>query len=203
MPEDWDFNSKPVLKEKIKTDFIEISDSCGNIWHGINSRLLIKEYNEFKGLEINEYFLMLPKVPVLCHVIEVSQDMKIFMKDRAFITKTFFNLNNDLTKSYVVAENEEHDFIKYRGGMGECLVLFNPSAIFEGENLNNKLQFYSNSPWDNKYCNINNDGVVLKHSYRLSLENGSKAFLNPRFYIMIDEHISDKLLRCLDNIMFF
>ena len=87
--------------------------------------------------------------------------------------------------------------------MGECLVLFNPSAIFEGENLNNKLQFYSNSPWDNKYCNINNDGVVLKHSYRLSLENGSKVFLNPRFYIMIDEHISDKLLRWLGNIMFF
>jgi hypothetical protein len=203
LPEEWDDNSKPVLKEKIKTDFIKITDSCGNVWQGIKSSLLVKVHNDFNGLEINEYFLMLPMVPVLCHTIEITQNMNIFMKGQMFVTKTFFHLDNNLTKSYAVVEDNEHDFTKYKGGIGACTVSFNSSVLFEGGTLGDKLQFHSNfDGYDNKYCRVNNDNIELKYGHRVSLGTGEKTFLKPRFYIMTEEHLSDKLLKCLNNIRF-
>ncbi len=202
LPEEWTNNSKPVLKERVKTEFVKIMDSCGNEWQGIRSNLLIKNHNDLEGIEINEYFLMLPMVSVLCHTIEIAHNMNSFMKDKMFVTKNFFNLDNDLTKSYLVIEDEEHDFTRYKGGAEE-LVFFNSSVLFGGETLEDKLQFYSNlDEYDSKYCCTSDENIEFKYKHRVSLGNGEKTFLRPRFYIMTKEHISDKLLRCLNNIMF-
>ncbi|WDV46602.1 GNAT family N-acetyltransferase [Clostridiaceae bacterium M8S5] len=78
-----------LLEQQEKSaEFIDIVDHFGNCWSGIKTVLNINNHNKYKGLVVEEYFLLMDGVPIICnfsvlthngdeymHGVELSQNM--------------------------------------------------------------------------------------------------------------------------------
>lgn len=197
VPEDYVFSSRTMQKEKIQAEFVKIKDSFKNEWKGIKTSTLIEHNENFKGLGINEYFLMLPGVPVLYHTVELQQNTGRFIKNLNFITKNFFKLDSDITKNYVSTKNNDGEITRYRVGVEGCQIGVGSSMIYGSESMEDKLQIYTNYEEYKPVCFINFQDTALMMMRKLTIPNGERLFTQPIFYIFTKNHISDKLLRSL------
>ena len=59
-------NIAGALRERISAGFAEITDSFGNVWHGIKTTLAVTENEEARGMAYHSYFLTMPGLPLLC-----------------------------------------------------------------------------------------------------------------------------------------
>lgn len=191
-----------VLEEKINLEFVNKKDNFNNLWEGIKVKINIEKNEKFKGLEINQYYLMLPKVPILCHTIEVISSMGKFMNLERFENFSFFNLDEKNSNNWVKLKDSNHSFIKYKAG-GEGMNIVEDESILYGTNsLKDKIQFYTKGSDSVSTIFINMTDTAFVNERDITLESGRSKFTSPDFYIFTKEYIEDQLLKDLKNINF-
>lgn len=200
LPEDLSFRS--VLEENIKADFVTIEDNLENKWQGIKVKLHIENHEKFKGLIINQYYLMLPGVPVLCHTAEIVQNTGKFMSLEPFESFTFFNFDGNLKNNWLKLKNINGGFDKYKVGV-EAMDIPTTSSILYGSNgLKDKIQLYLNHDAAKCLGFINMHDTTALISRHITMEEGIAKFTSPDFYIFTEDYIEDELLKDLKNIRF-
>lgn len=200
LPRDLSFRS--VLEENIKADFITIEDNFKNKWEGIRVRVCVKNNEHYKGLEINQYYLMLPGVPVLCHTAEIVQNTGKLINFEPFKSYSFFNFDENPKNNWVKVKNSKGTFDKYKVGGESMDILGDASLLYGSNNLKNKIQFYSNHDEARSFAFVNLEDTGALNYRLITLEDGARRFTSPDFYIFTEDYIEDKLLKDLRNIKF-
>ena len=139
LPEDLSFRS--VLEENIKADFVTLEDNLGNKWQGIKVSIHIENHKKFKGLEINQYYLMLPGVPVLCHTAELFHNTGGFIKDEPFESLAFFSFDENIKNNWLKMKNIKGKFNKYKVGVEAMDIPTEHSILYGTDNLKYKFNF--------------------------------------------------------------
>lgn len=200
LPGELSFRS--VLQQNIKADFIKLEDNFKNQWEGIKVTLSVEKHDEFEGLEINEYYLLLPGVPVLCHTAEIIQNTGKFMDSKIFESFCFFNIDENIKNNWLKMKGPEGALNKYKVGISAMDIKASSSILFGSDTLKDKIQLYSNHPEAGCYGFINthdNASIVDRH---ITLPHGVRKFTSPQFYIFTEDYIEDKLIKDLRNIRF-
>ncbi|WP_461614480.1 hypothetical protein [Clostridium sp. Marseille-QA1073] len=200
MPEDLSFRS--VLKENIKADFVTIEDNLKNKWQGIKVKLHIKNHEKFKGVVINQYYLMLPGVSVLCHTAEIVQNTGNFMSLEPFESFTFFNFDENLKNNWLKLKNIKGGFDKYKVGVEDMDIPTTSSILYGSNDIKDKIQLYLNHDEAKCLGSINTNDTTALISRHITMEEGIAKFTSPDFYVFTEDYIEDELLKDLKNIRF-
>lgn len=199
-PEALDMRS--LLKEKVVAEFTSTVDSCGNNWRGIKARIKVVNDHSYKGLEITQYFLLLPGSPVLCHTVEVTQGEANYFNDELFEGKNFFCINGDLKQSYLEYKNTNGCMEKHK--LGTSLVTLNGKQTFalSKRGIEDKVQIFSDFSMIKPWFALNKlDGACFMfESIRLAPKE--RKFTTPVFYIFTDDFIDESILEDFKNIRF-
>lgn len=202
LPEMMVFNGRSLLKEHIEVEFAEKIDGLGNTWKGIKTRMCIMHNEDYKGLEINQYFLMLPGIPVILHFTELINNMGKYMDNCEFMDSAFFKMNEEIKSNWTSVKNRQGGITKYRAGVEAYDILTNSSFLYGSDSLEYKIQVYTDFNKCNQWGFLNTKDFARMNSRHDSLASGERRFLPNVFYIFTKEHISDKLLKNLKNISF-
>ena len=76
----------------------------------------IVKNEKFKGLKLDQYFLLLPGVPVMFHALEILQNTWNFFRDVDFETACFIKPDENLQNCHLIAKNKEGQEFKVNAG---------------------------------------------------------------------------------------
>ncbi len=197
-----ELSNRSVLDGNIQGNFVTMEDNFKNKWQGIKVELLIEKQEKFKGLQINQYYLMLPGLPILCYTSEIVQNTGKFLDYETFETFSFFNLDEEVKNNWIKVKNSKGSFNKYKVG-GEGLDILTKSSLLYGTNsLKDKIQLYSKFEEEKCFGFVNLNDTACSNLRNITLEHGAVKFTPPEFYIFTEEYIEDEMIRDLRNIKF-
>ena len=202
LPEELIENARILPKEHVGMEFALKIDTLGNRWNGIKTTLCFANEEDYRGLKIKQYFLMLPGVPILLNMAEVTNNMNKYMNSETITNVAFFKTSEDIKNSWVTVKNYGDGINKYRAGIRTYDIYPNSSPLFGCEDLEYKIQvsmdFKEYVQWDY----LSTKDLACFNRKKVSLAPGETKLLPKVFYIFTKEHISDKLLKNLQNIRF-
>lgn len=195
-------NEKALLKEKYRVRFVEKTDVLGNEWKGLNIEFKFRENEEFEGLEVKQYFLLLPEVPLMFSISEISQNTGKYISNESFELACFLKPDEIPENSSFIKNTDNNNEIEVFGGEKQYNVATKESAVFKGNNREEILQIKSFSK--NRKNSMYNDTKIISTwmDEKINCKNGGTQFLNPCFFIFTDKKIEDELLVDLENIRF-
>lgn len=191
-----------LLKEESTVAFAEKEDSKGNVWNGLKISTKYEKHETFKGLEVHQYFLMLPGIPVLCHTSEIVQTMGSYLHGKNFYTGCFLNPGPELTKNWASFQSETGEWAMVYGGKGEEEMAVDRSVVFGSDDHENLLQIVANKNATFVDSYINKEVIELGYAEKLHLAHGSKHFTAPVFYLFNNKVTPDTALEDLKKIRF-
>lgn len=187
------------LDEERNAEFIEISDNYHNVWSGIKLNIKIKENEKYKGLEINQYFLTMPQIPMVCYTAEIIQNSGKYLNNTDFVTTMFIKADENLKDSYFISKNNYGDEVKYKAGAVQMCIYDNELMMYGGNNRKDKLEIYSPEALSvDGYLDIKMNGCFIRN--KVNLAHNNRCFLPLTFMMFTDEYIEKDLLKVLKNI---
>lgn len=191
-----------LSKETTKADFTKLVDSKGNEWQGIKLSTTMEQNEEFKGLTMHQYFLLLPGAPILCHVSEVEQQTGKFFHDKAWQSIAFLKPDAVMENNWVNLQDKAGNWMKVMAGKDENDISVDRNMIIGCQTHKGHLQFISNVENTMREMYINKQVLLASAWERLHAPTGSTHFTTPNFYLFNDFIIDDKAQHDLQEISF-
>ena len=191
-----------LLKEKYSVKFVEKQDTLGNNWSGLCIELTFEKNEKFKGLKVKQYFLLLPKVPVMFSVAAVTQNTGKYISNQYVQTACFLKPCEIFTDSSFLQKAENCDDIEIFAGNKMQNRQTKKCAIFKSKKRKEILQVKSVSEHRNIYLQMDTNIISAWIGDMLKARNGENVFLNSQFYIFSDEILEDSVLADLMNVKF-
>lgn len=190
-------NNKEVKNQLIKGQIVTLKDNFNNEWEGIKSSLIIKEHETLKGLTLNEYYMMLPNVPVLAHLLEVEQNTGGFMKKATVNFGAFFKFHGEGEENYLMCKNSNGKLEIRRSNMGEEIIRCGALGVCSTDKVNWYLHSYMEGSEAVNVAQLEKDQLMLRSYRKTSIPSGERIFIGSKFYILSDKLISEDLLKQL------
>ncbi|MFJ5718012.1 GNAT family N-acetyltransferase [Neobacillus sp. NPDC093127] len=188
-------SSNSLVKEERSAGFVTITDNKGNRWTGIKLQVQILQHESFKGLIYNQYYLLQPGAPVMCHTTEILQDTNQYFKNEGWYSQAAFkNVENSWVEYY---PSQKAYF-----GKGEMEIDVKQSFIIGHEAAPEKLQVISDYQARKSELYLNKE--VAHHTVfsKLSLQHGETYWTAPIFYLFNGEKVPEDALQDIKNIRF-
>ncbi|MET3696039.1 predicted N-acetyltransferase YhbS [Bacillus oleivorans] len=185
-------SSYSLARETTKVEKTTLIDSGENKWTGLKITTKIENHPQWKGLELNQYFVSLAGAPVLAAFSSLMHPARVI--DELSITQTAnFLTANELPTIYYDQNGLE---CTYSGGVDEQIISQADNLYCDRLQLNNKihsLQFLD--PVQDSEWYLNREVTQREVSQKVSALPGRKVFTNPHFYISHSHPILKKSLR--------
>ncbi|WP_350344233.1 GNAT family N-acetyltransferase [Proteinivorax tanatarense] len=179
----------------------KLSDNMGNFWTGIKVSTKLKAHEELKGLVINQHYLTMGGLPIVCQLNSIEQKTGHYF-DKNLITQGFLKMNN-LSDCFMQYDNIQGQNLYQKGAAFDLHDNCFSSLIFGNKNFDYKLQIVSDISNDNKLnIHLNQDVMIFSLVSSSSLADGDKLTLPPVFYIFTNERLSEDSLVELKKVRF-
>lgn len=187
-----------LVKEKRSAAFAEAVDNRGNTWQGIRLRTELLQHETFKGLSFDQYFLLLPGAPVMCHTTEIINTANQYFNNEAWYSQTALKQRLSDGKYGWIELNSA----KANLGTGEIEHDVKHSFLVGHPSLQERLQVISDFQALKSDLYLNKD--VAHHTIysNLNLKHGDSFWTVPVFYLFHDQAIPEDALAQLKNIRF-
>lgn len=195
-----DMDARPLLKEKTSASFVEKEDTCGNKWKGILVHIIFTEHEKFKGLDLKQYYLLLPGVPLLFYQVEIFQNTGKFFNRQEFSTEIFTLPDEDMKNASFMFKNKEFQSCEISSGR-ENVELQPPTNIsIIGKKRNELLIVVHNKDKTRRGIMGNKTTTALWFKDRIVCPDGERCFVPPKFFVFSDYSLEDEWLEDLRNI---
>ncbi len=191
-----------IIKEKYSVKFVEKQDTSGNKWSGLCIEFTFKKNEKFKGLKVKQYFLLLPKVPVVFSIAEVMQNTGRYISNQYMQAACFLKPDEVFTDSSFLRKAENCDDVEIIVGDKMQNRQTKECAIFKSKNRKEILHIKSVSNRRDIYMLLDTSVISAWIGDMMKAKNGETVFINPHFYIFNEEVIDDSVLVDLENIRF-
>ncbi|AZR72663.1 hypothetical protein BBF96_04220 [Anoxybacter fermentans] len=198
-PMDLIFSS--ILEEKRMVNFVDIEDNYQNKWSGIKISYELEKNDKYCGLKLNQYYLLLPGLPVLCFTTEIIQNTGSLFNFVDFYTIAFLKPDSEITKSWFISRNLSGEMIKYKAGINQEIHSHSP-VLFGSENRKEKVLFFAGQNSTNLIAFANNEVIAGLGMNKIIAKNNDKVFTPPIFLIFTEEYLPEVYLKDLKNIWF-
>ncbi|GCD10277.1 GNAT family N-acetyltransferase [Clostridium tagluense] len=202
LPEDLIENARILLKENIEVEFALKVDTLGNRWKGIKTSMCFAHEEDYKGLRINQYFLMMPGVPILLIMTELINNMNKYMDSNIITNVAFFKTDEEIKNSWVSVKNYQGDINKYRAGIRTYDIYPKSSPLFGCDDLEYKIQVNMDFNEYAQWNYLSTKDLACFNRKNVSLAPGQRKLLPNVFYTFTKDHVSDKLLKNFQNVRF-
>ncbi len=179
-----------LLEEKNEMREAELTDTKGNIWRGICMRTDFKKHEDFKGLSFEQYYLLMPGVPVVAVVTKIINSTDVtypyyFLKANTYIN----NGEKDACYAHVTSDK------------GEALSLYvdntdkyiNTKEVIRFSHADTPTSMYVVS--DTERFRVGIDTEILFHgiTHWCPVPARGSAFIIPYFYAFAPEQDLQKI----------
>ncbi len=182
--------------------FSEIKDNRGNLWRGIRINVRENENEKLKGLEYNQYFLLLPGAPVMCHTLEVLQNTGRYFNYETFDTDCYFIPDSDILNSSFKVKDSDGQLREYKSGSVQHEIKSSSSVLYGSKVGKGCLQVVSGSEPAALEGFSNRELTAAFALNKLSGAHGARLFTPPLFFVFTEAFIDDGCLKDLKGIRF-
>lgn len=194
-------SKRSTQEEDRQGEFVQIKDNLSNPWVGIKLTTRIEKNEQYQGLTINQYYLTLPGIPLLCYTRELFQESNQYLDQMTFFTEFFCKTNANDQKNWMISADDLGRLIKYKSGQVELEIdTLQPLMYGTDDRQEKLLVFKGRQALTIGFGNQTDLAGFTIHE--LGLENGTSCFTPPIFYIFTDQYLSDKILEDLKRIRF-
>ncbi|WP_170006167.1 GNAT family N-acetyltransferase [Bacillus fonticola] len=188
-------NNSSLGKEISTVEKGSLTDTDGNEWEGLKLSTTFVENEAFKGLGMEQYFVMLPGISVLACVTKFKQYTGTYLHDKDRYLQAFLHPATDLSQSWV----KNRDQKSYVAGQTELNTMLGTHAIIGSFEDNQLLQMISETSI-NAY--MNKEVMAVGPSEVLNVANGEEYVSQPVFFVGHDSVFSQDEVRDFQNISF-
>ena len=176
--------NKKLLEQSTNAGIVKLEDNFGNLWTGIKITMEFTECEKCKGYSNDQYFMMLPGVPMLWVFTKVHNN-----------TGKFLDVKVAMDMYAKASENVgDHYFIQPSTGY-----VFNPGKEMQGvkpEKLiimseKNRDEFVNVYSADNAKigCHLNSEVCIIGSSNRFECANKESKLVGSKFIIFSDDKL--------------
>lgn len=197
-----DIRPHSLKKEKTQGEFTSMKDNKGNEWRGIKLTTFIEQNEDYKGLTYSQYFLLLPGVPVLCHVSEIDQNTGRFFHETGWQTSAFFKPDAPIQDNWVSFQDKSGNWMKVVAGYDENELRVDRNVLVGCNSSVDFLQQISKTEVTKQEVYINKEVVVTSVSENLTIPSNTTYFTTPNFYVFHNKFIEEAAQYDLQEIRF-
>ncbi|WCT53952.1 GNAT family N-acetyltransferase [Paenibacillus kyungheensis] len=196
-------SQRTLLEEKRSVEFTEIKDNLGNTWSGICITIDIENNVKLKGLSIQQYYVTLPGVPVLCHFIKLDQQTGTTLAPFGANHFSFYKVSEEITDAKAYVTNTAKENITYKAGRVQYETEVKDKVIRFGSHERKSQLIVVDHP-DNETCAVfvNTHLIASVVIQKIFANHQQQVWGKPQFYMISDMDIPDSTLTDLFNIQF-
>ncbi len=198
MPDNLSYAS--AYEEVKQAEFVTIKDNMSNMWSGIKTTLCIEKQKELKGIKVEEYFLLLPGVPVICQYAVMTQETNKYLQGEKVVRSTFIKEGNDMKDNYVLIDNRGQQEM-YRCMDAEFDFYVKKYMVHGSNNQDYKLIRLLTEGDIHELYNTNGVNFAVDF-HKLMMPHGTTKVMKPSFIIFTKEMLNDVTLEDLYHIQF-
>lgn len=188
-----------TIKENMGVDFVEVKDNYNNLWKGIKSSLVVEKDENYKGLTINQYSLMLSGVPVLCMAFEIINNTGKYFNEKSFTKCGYTKVGDKLTDGSFTVEHGNGEVMDYKCGDVENSIMASSLITFNSNLREEKMHVYVCG--DNEFEGFTYSEISGYFTdQKLSIKNNNRAVFPLEFTVFGEEKLDKNMLSNLENI---
>ncbi|MGX1829115.1 GNAT family N-acetyltransferase [Paenibacillus taichungensis] len=166
--------------EQRNASWTEHKDQSGNVWKGIKLTTRIEKHEANRGITINQHYLMLPGVPVLCTLIEMTNESGLLLTNYSLAEERFIQPSPVFTEGWIEQPGKDRFPL---GKVDVGLPLENLLRV-GSVSRKNMLHAVNRYPNQSAWAFANNQVTGLNVNHHLTLSNGETAWTEPTYLIL-------------------
>lgn len=194
----WQFDAGVALKEARTVEFAECLDSAGNKWEGIKTTISIEKFEDLKGLTIENYFLTLPGLPVLCQFANIKNNTGLFFKKE--ICLAFYPQAAENLKDVYLEAKDIRDGMFQRLRMGTAGGSLSVDKMLKISGTYNEKMYAACG--SELYCGGSNKTLSGRAYEKIQAAPGDSVTMRPLFLILTERDLGEDTLDDLCKITF-
>ena len=198
-------NEQGLLKEQISAEFVVEKDNFGNEWTGIKLEVDVVECEEVKGVRYENYFVILPGIPVLCHFSKIYNNTGAFKK-LGFHTEVFPSGSDNLSENKLTYFGGGHVERLINSGVLEHFEYHKSSLVEVSSKRPEKLYVYRDqftaASGKGNLASGSNEYIQLYKNYEAKIAHGDMHVSTPVFMVLTESELVEEALRDLEKISF-
>ncbi|QOR36795.1 GNAT family N-acetyltransferase [Clostridium sp. 'deep sea'] len=194
-----EFSFASLNKEEKQAQFVRIEDNLGNVWSGIKTSLIVTKHEKYKGITVNEYYLLLNGVPVVANFAVVSQTKGSFKQNLSLQLYSFIEQTTDRTQNWIKRCEGSEDVV-FQYGEREFEIVAKDITIHGSKTVDYTLTRLLN---DGKHVSFYTKNTYYAYDVvDISLASNSPVIIIPQFGIFSKESLSKEMLKDLKQVRF-
>ncbi|WLR43393.1 GNAT family N-acetyltransferase [Bacillus carboniphilus] len=189
-----DISFRSLQKESSRMSEAKVKDSWGNVWSGIKMTTSFEKNEHYKGLMVDQYFLLLSGVPVLAHMSRIHQHTGRFLQKN---WGSFLSLKpcKKLDDCYL-----EHDDKVIYAGNTEIETKISKRHVFSCNNVNDALTVIGRHEEHHAY--LNKEIMAQWMDQEIKMKDGDCIMTKPLFLVISDQNLLKTSFKNLDGLTF-
>lgn len=178
--------------------FVELTDSLGNEWSGLQIHTMIEQHEKLQGMELFQHYLLLPGAPLVCVVNQVWNGTGAAYPGFHCGTVGFVRPSDTLSGAWIRGVSDTI----IRCGETNTGVTSEGVIRFGGTDRSEVMHLVTRNPGTDAGAYTNNMVIQSYTSQRLKLLDQTSAWTSPVFYLFNGAELSHAQLRDLTEIGF-
>ncbi len=195
-----DIDLETMLDEENSCEFVEKTDSVGNVWQGLVLETVIRESEVHKGITWKQYYLTLEGTPVVAHFVEFKNTTNEYTKRKMFQNQVFFDYSEN--RSHFTYSDKNNRNVKIKKSKESRMHKCDYNFEYKQNANENLLKMYSNLETSMRGFFLGTEEFGTWGFDWISTESNKEKSNRPSFMIFAKDKIKDEWLRDFKNIRF-
>ncbi|MBT2289213.1 GNAT family N-acetyltransferase [Paenibacillus albidus] len=159
---------------------VEHRDDQGNVWKGIRMTTRIQKHETYRGITVDQHYLMLPGVPVLCVLHSVTNESGALLQHYSLADYLFLQPSPVFSEGWIEIPGEG----QYLHGKLEAELHSKGLVRIGAVSRQDMLHVVNSYPNQNSSAYVNNKVVSHDVEHQLTLRHGETVWTQPTFLIL-------------------
>ncbi|AOZ91190.1 GNAT family N-acetyltransferase [Paenibacillus crassostreae] len=178
--------------------WVERIDAHGNVWQGLRITTSIEKQEANRGITINQHYLMLPGVPVLCVLHSVSNESGLALPHYSLSQDSYFKPSPIFSEGWMELPGER----KFLLGKVEAGLESKGIMRIGATSRKDMLHIVNSYPNQRASAYVNNKVFTFGVNQQLPLLNGETSWTQPTFLILGEMDLNPEEVRGLLKLTF-
>lgn len=190
---------KSFAREKTEVTEVSLLDQHGREWKGIKISIIFKENEEVKGLGIEQYYVMLPGIPVVAYCTKFLQNTGTYLHYKKWYSECAFLPGTTIESSWIKSAFKSK---KYVAGQTEFMASLEEHVLLGSTDDQRVLQVIADRESIDVESYVNKEILSLAIWREFHLPDGVHYFSSPTFFVGSDTILSENEVKQLQRLTF-
>ncbi|KAA0550151.1 hypothetical protein FZW96_02060 [Bacillus sp. BGMRC 2118] len=190
---------KSFAKESTEVKEASLYDQFGRLWKGIKLSIDFKDNEEVKGLGIEQYYVMLPGVPVLAYCTKFIQNTGKYYHYKKWYSECAFMPGDSMESGWI---NSASQHKQYFAGQTEYKTELEDHVVIGSKNDQKILQVIADRDCIDIESYVNKEILSLALWREFHLAHGVQHVSSPTFFVGHESILSEDEVKQLQRLTF-